>query len=309
MPVRAAVLALFCTIALLPGLCAAGLQGFPPIVAAWGKEVIFLNDIAPRLLPAIADLDPEKDRLKVEKLFKAAVEQQVFMKILLRELSGKGIAVDRNTALSYIDRHCRRFGADGEELKKQLSALALNRDFQFKAAMHTYFERFFPEQVAVSDGEIEQFYRLNQKRFLAPAKVNAGVIVITKTLSDARNRAADAAARLRQGEDFTAVAGEYNPEGSANVLSPELVGQVKNPVKGRIYEVEDQKHYAVILIREFDSGSYQPLAKAAPVIAEELAAARMSRAMQRLLTAEVAKQPVKYSGNLPLFRKTGETKP
>ena len=188
-------------------------------------------------------------------------------------------------------------------MRKQMNALILHRDFQLKAAMHTYFEKYSPGETTVSDAEIEHFYRLNQKRFLAPARVDAGVIAVSKQHPDARNRAADAAARLRQGENFDTVARIYNPEGSVKSLSPEVISQVKDPVKGRIYEVEDQQYHAVIMIRECSTVTYQPLAAAAPVIAEELAAAKMSRVMQKMLTAELAKAPVIYAADLPCMQK------
>lgn len=286
----------------IPAAGAADLRGYPPVVAVRGGDSVALEDIAPRLLPAIAPLDAENDRQTIAGLFRAAVEQHLCLKILQRKLAAAGIAVDRRTAAAYIDRHCRPFGAEGESLKKQLMPLILNADFQLKAALHTYFERVSPGEIAVTAVEIENFYRLNQKRFLAPARVEARVIAVPKSRPAAGAQAAGASARLRQGEDFTKVAMAYDPAGSVRTLPPELFSRIKDPAPGKIYDLEDEKNYVIVQIRSCSSANYQPLAKAAPVIAEELAAAKMSRCMQKLLTAEFAAEPVRYAAGLPFLR-------
>ena len=274
---------------------AAAIDRLPEVIARRGGDVVLRTELEPALQaePLAAHLAAQPDEMlpTVRRL----AEQKIGMKILLARLRGRGIAVDAETARSYIDRHTRRFGVTpaAQRLRRQLESLAASPSFQLKAALHRYFEETVPKAVEVSDQELERIYRLDQKRFMLAPRVDCGVIALRRDRKDAERTAENVAARLRQGEAFERVAAEVDPEGAGGVIPPPE--KIAGLAEGDVVIIPGAEMIQVVMLRKRIPAAFVPFADVAPFLAEELAAARVGRAMEELLTAELAAEPIRFA--------------
>jgi len=267
----------------------------PEIVASRGEETVRRAEIEPALqaepLASHLVLHPDETLPTVRRL----AEQKIGMKILYALLRARKIPVNEETARRYIERHTRRFGAlpAAQRLRTQLEELAAAPQFQLKAALHRYFEETLPRAVEVTDLELERAYRFDQKRFLQPPKLDCGVIAIRRDCGNADETAGSVAARLRQGESFERVAAEVDPAGAGNAVPP--LEKLAKLAEGEVILVPEKEAILVVMLRRRTPARYLPFAEVAPFLAEELSAARVSRAMEQLLAAELAAEPIRFA--------------
>ena len=277
---------------------AAALARLPEVIARRGEYAVRRAELEPALRaePSHTHLTAHPDELvpTVRRL----AEQKIGIEILRSLLQKRGIAADAGNARRYIDRHTRRFGGTpaAQRLRTQLEELVASPQFQFKAALHRYFEETAPRAVEVTDQEIERAYRLDQKRFLQPSRVDCGVISVRRGRKDAEAVAETAAARLRQGEAFERVAAEIDQEGAGNAVPP--LEKIAKLAEGAVVVIPEAEAIRVVMLRRRIPASYIPLAEAAPFLAEELSAARVSRAMEQRLAAELAAEPIRFAPEL-----------
>lgn len=294
----AAAVGAFCAVADEPAVApaaAAMLAQLPEVIARRGGDAVLRSEVGPALLAEPARRRFEEHPEELLPTVRRLAEQKIAMKILLDKLRERGIAVDDANAKRYLERHTRRFGATpaAANLRRQLEELAATPQFQLKAALHRYFEETAPREVAVGDLEIEQAYRLDQKRFLKPPRIDCGVIAIRRDRGDAEAVVRSAVARLRQGEDFVRVAAEVDPEGAGGALPPPE--KVARLAEGEVAVFREEERILVVMLRRRTPASYIPLAEVAPLLEEELSAALVSRAMERLLAAELAAEPIRFA--------------
>jgi hypothetical protein len=273
-------------------------------------------DSLPQILASHKNLKVEKsllsERIKSDEVLAAAAEseekladvihqiaeQQMFLQILQDALKRAGIEINEKNTHKYIDQRCRRFvpSQSGAELRTQLQKLSEDDNFKLKAALYIFFSEIAPPQmIEVSDIEIEEFYRANQQRFIEGGKIDLSFINIPKKDTFAAGRCAEAMARLRQGEKFESVAAEFDPEathdGEGAIPSAAEISAIPT---GECRVFENEKNFTIVAVRSRTKASYKPLADAAPFIAEELGAAKLSLLMQKFIAAEIAEDNVKF---------------
>ncbi|MPN16657.1 hypothetical protein SDC9_164002 [bioreactor metagenome] len=186
-----------------------------------------------------------------------------------------------------------------ESNRAELMRVAASENYRWNVALQEYLGCVAPEVIAVSDAEVEQFYRLNQNRFRLPEQYRFGVIRILKDRPDAKDRAEAVRARLLQGEDFERVAAEVDPEGSVmpemNLLELLRQGDPALPV-GKISRVlEDQAAYCLIKVHSKTPGRFIPFDEIAPYLRLQLTSEKTAAALELILRGELKKVKVRFN--------------
>jgi len=277
-------------------LPAAQLQDLPEVLGTWKNFQVTRNMAAKDLLPFLPEYNYSQQPPELEKLVHKAVDNLVFRHILEEKLKEQNIAVNRETAKSYIEgQQLFPLSAANKKLTAQLDKLAGQADFQFKAALHCYFVWVSPELVLIKKEEVERFYRLNRKLYKKPDEYDLDVLKLPKS----KTAAADletAEALLRQGEDFESVSKRFhNQSKDGEALPQEALEAFPNMKEGEIMRCEDKDFLYLIQLDKRLPGALAPLEDVAPFIAINLNSSKVSRAAELLLTDEISRCPVNYT--------------
>ncbi|MDD3886452.1 MAG: peptidylprolyl isomerase, partial [Victivallaceae bacterium] len=218
----------------------------------------------------------------------AEVRRRACAQVLSRFLQRNGVTPSRKLALEYLTKIDKKVPAEfaGRSVAER-EKLADDPDMQLEAAWRSYVDRVAPEAVNVTDAEVEAAYRLNQRRFLLPARAQIAVIEIAKSRAGALEAARSARARLLQAENFDRVAAELSPDGVTvpTVKVLELYMATGPDAKtNTVSEVlEDEGHYFVVKLKERGTLTFVSLEKASPLLREELAAKKRAVLLRTVL--------------------------
>lgn len=239
------------------------------------------------------------DRAALVSLMRGAVEAKICLSLIDELLHSAGIVPSRELALEYLKQLNSLLprGIPGTP-PERFSILASQPQFQLNAALHRCFARMAPDQIKVTEQEVETFYRLNQTQFLLPEQFDLGIIQFPVNLPVGREEAETVRSRLLQGEAFDRVAREVNPQGvtldalrvaaSLRKEEPELkVGGISRP-----FRVDD--FWVIVKLRGRTPSSFVPLEAVAPYIREQLAAAKVGRALELYLRGRMRTMKIEF---------------
>ena len=210
----------------------------PEVVATVDGKPIRRSELSVQLPPGAVP-----DRAALIPLMRRAIEAKICFALIDELLRSAGIVPSRELALEYLKQLNSLLprGIPGTP-PERFPQLASQPQFQLNAALHRCFARMAPDQIKVTDQEIETFYRLNQTQFLLPEQFDLGIIQFPVNLPAGREEAETVRSRLLQGEAFDRVAREVNPQGvtldalrvaaSLRKEEPELkVGGISRPFR------------------------------------------------------------------------------
>jgi len=217
-----------------------------------------------------------------------------------------GVAADRREPVSDAERRRVLDRLIEEELLLQrgLDLGLARRDARVRSSLVTAVIDVVAAEAAArqpSADEIARFYAENRDYFAAPGRARVHQLLVRVAKSDddekARARAAEAARRIRAGEDFAAVARELGDAPVAPLpdalLPPAKLREYLGPTASRVAldlpvgEVSDPVRssagYHVLRVLERDAGSAPPLADVEPEVRAELVRRNADRALRDYL--------------------------
>ena len=239
------------------------------------------------------------DRAALVALMRGAVEAKICLSLIDELLHSAGIVPSRELALEYLKQLNSLLprGIPGTP-PERFPQLASQPQFQLNAALHRCFARMAPDQIKVTDQEIETFYRLNQPQFLLPEQVDLGIIQFPASRPTAREEAETVRSRLLQGEAFDRVAREVNPEGvtldAGAIVQLLRREQPELKVNGISRPLRAGEFWVVVKLRGKTEPAFVPLETVAPYIREQLAAAKVGRALELYLRERMQKMKIEF---------------
>jgi peptidyl-prolyl cis-trans isomerase C len=164
---------------------------------------------------------------QLSKLKKEVLEQLINRQLLYQESQRKGIRVTQVEVDEKLEAMKKNFSteADFESVlkKAQLSEVELKSQIERGLAIDEFITGKFVEKVTLSEDEVKAYYESNPKSFKQQEQVRASHILIKaspqedrSTRTSARMKIEKIQQKLRNGEDFAALAKEFSqcPSGS-----------------------------------------------------------------------------------------------
>lgn len=220
-------------------LCAGSAWGEPvdAILATVDTEVILRSDILAEIAPALSDLrnkagsQEEFDR-QVEAQLRAALDQAIEGRILLREALLAGLEVRDDQVEARLDEVRKRYPSNEAFLKELEEAGETVSDFRnhvrkqiLAISYGLQKRRGFEQEAVVSEADVLQYYEDHKDQFSHPERVRVSRIFLSAG-TDPQERA-KVKARLEElreelagGADFAALAKAYSegPEAASGGL-------------------------------------------------------------------------------------------
>ena len=286
-PKRAAKALLVCA------LCPLFLGGgeLPPVVAKFGAAELKREQFKNFPLPE----QPDARRRELKKL----VDTEVCLLILRQLLELSKIPPDGNTARRYVELRRKQYaGKLPPATAKSLESRIGDKGFQLKSALYFTFLAAAPERVEPTPEAVGQHYELNKASFRKPVKSEIALFRVGGNDEKGRAQAKAVLMRLRQGEDFQALARQFDPGGSRGRAPAED----KLPFERALLELKPGQTlpvptasgiYMLKLVSRTD-GEYIPLSEAAPAIREILSSRMLKEALEQYIREILAKTPVQY---------------
>jgi parvulin-like peptidyl-prolyl isomerase len=277
-------------------------------------EAAFANVVAAQKIP-IDSLPPEQRAMG----YRMILDEMIIDKLLIKRSAET--TVPEEEVAAQFERIKANFGTE-EELKKQLDAAGQTVD-KVKVGLRERMrqERWINEQIkgkdAVSDADIEDFYKKNPEQFQVPEQVRASHILV-KVEQDAKpevvaekEKAAQAiAARVKKGEAFDKLAKEISEDPSAKensgdldfftkeAMVPEFSNKAFSMKKDEISDpVRSQFGYHVIKLTDRKAAETVTLEKAKPQLLAYLQRQKKQTEVEKIVKDIRAKAEVKV--NLP----------
>jgi parvulin-like peptidyl-prolyl isomerase len=157
------------------------------------------------------EISPVKREKQSMVLKKAIVEELVNRKLLLAEALERGIEVQAEEVADERDRLFGRLTAD--ELQEALENAQVTADRWEKIHAEEMMVRKLMDEItlglSVSDGDVENYYKLNKAQFFQPESVRARQIVVTS-----EEEAQEIRVSISRGDDFAETARKvsFSPE-------------------------------------------------------------------------------------------------
>ena len=272
-------------------LCLSAAEVLPDTVAVFGKTEIKKERFKNFRLPN----DPAERRKQLKKL----IDTEIYITVIRQLLSLSAIAPDENTARRYIDfRKVQCGGNFPETFRKSLESQIKKSDFQLRSALYFTFYAAAPAAVEPSIADISRHYDLNREKFHIATDSKFGIFRAGNNDEKGRKNAAVILSRMRQGEEFDALAGQFDPAGmirsSGGKDRPELTAAVKNMKEGETRAVPTGSGIYMIKMISKGSRTAIPLHESAPYIREMLSGMMLKNALEQYISEVLAKNPVKY---------------
>ncbi len=155
-------------------------------------------------------VDESKDKELVQKMQDSAFDNLVYQALLKQEAKNKGISISNDEIETQYEKLKAANSSTGpDEFKKYLQASGMNEEqLQEELKMQMLSNKVQENVTAgvkVSEEEMQKYYQDNQASFK-----EAGGIQISHILVDSEKEARDIFLKLKQGEDFAALAKEYS---------------------------------------------------------------------------------------------------
>ncbi|MEE2643293.1 MAG: SurA N-terminal domain-containing protein [Myxococcota bacterium] len=191
------------------------------IVAIVNREVITLSELREKLRPLQRQLNEIRDPLQREQTRRtqerAALNSLIGELLILQEARRQGLQVSNAQVESHIQRTMQQQGWSDAQLSAYLQAQQMSRvAFEAEIRRQLLKQQLTRQQLAsrlqVSDQDVEQGYRDYLSRVRSQVQVEGAHLVLLvppgatpAQEASVRQRAAELLARIRGGEDFSAV--------------------------------------------------------------------------------------------------------
>ena len=264
----------------------------------------------PETLARFGNVELKRERFQLYKLpsspgqrrafLKKLVDTEVYLIIIRQLLQRSRIPADAVTARSYVEMRKKQFpGKNALAFLKQLEQNISKQKFQLKCALYFTFFAADPATVEPKEIEVRQHYELNRKQFQLPVKTNWALFRAGKNDERGKERANLILSRLRQGEDFYALAKKFDPEGRRKGNSPgtELSSYFKKVEKiapGESILVETPEAIFIVKVISRSPAAYRSFEETRLYITEMLSSARLKNSLEQYMGEIIAKTPIQY---------------
>lgn len=239
------------------------------------------------------------DREERRRTLKNLVDTQVCLIIVRKLLELSRIPADEKTARRYVALRRAQFGGKLPEVfAKDLESRVKHPDFQLKSALYFTFLAAEPSSVEPSPVEVGRHYDLNRESFRKPVKSEIALFRVGKNDEAGRERTRLILGRLRQGEDFQALARQFDPQGVRGAIpagnAPLFERAVRELKPGEARPVPAGSEIFMLKLVSRSEGELIPLAEAAPAIRELLSGRMQKDALEQYIREVQSKTPVQY---------------
>ena len=287
---------LLCTVAALSAFLTAAAAELPEVVAKFGsrelKKDLFKNFHLP---------DSPAERGKV---LKKLVDTEVYL-LIVRDLLGRsGIAPDANTARRYMlmRKNATHAPESGKSFFKAMEQQISKSDFQLKCALYFTFYAVSPQLVEPDDGAIMKYYARNKDSFRTPVESNLSIFKAGSNNSEGKKQAEIILSRLKQGEDFTSLARQFDPEGRKDAPKPYAQKYFKEiqalPVGG-VTAVENENGIFIVKVVSRKESAFLSYTGASFYIRELLSSQLLKLTLEKYMGEILKKSPVQYFFQVP----------
>ncbi len=194
------------------------------IAALVGSDVITYEQVDRFVLRGIQTLrtqyanQPEIFRRKAAELRGEGVQSLIERRLILQEFKDMKANIPETVIDNYVDRRIKeRFGGDRNTLTKTLQEQGITSESFRRDRREEFIEaimrrRNVPNDVLISPGRIEKYYRENEAKFRINDQVKLRMIVIDKSRNpvDALRLGREIIAKLEDGTDFAEMATVYS---------------------------------------------------------------------------------------------------
>ena len=280
---------------------ALSLAQYPAVIAEFGKHKLLKKEVIKLVVKKHPDFENYSfDELKdvVERI----IDEHIYFTVLADFLAGEGFAPSQKMTLQYLRDAIGKFPPELRKLKFKNSAvqsLAAEPERQLTVALQSYLKKKKPSEIAVSDDDVEFFYRVNQNIFVREAQIDIAFIAVDKKQPDALRKIKDAYSMLMQGVRFGKIADEMNknlPKELFDVkrLPSEIAAYAaKMPLDEPSEVIDFPNYYAIIKVTSKKPPEYISLKDAEFFIRTELESRKSGKYLEILLYQLLEKTPVK----------------
>ncbi len=220
-PVNSGMVILIC---LVLASCASAEEPAVPIAAKVNGVVITREDLDRQLTQYkqyFAKMGIPVREAQMKELEKDVLNGLIGRELLYQESQRTGTKVDAKTISEQLDKIKKQFPSEKEyekELaKNDLTEADLTAQLQKELTIKQYIDQKLSGKTDVSEQEAKAFYDENLDKFKSPAQVRASHILIKvdpeadeAKKAETKKKMEDIQARLKNGEDFAALAKEYS---------------------------------------------------------------------------------------------------
>lgn len=288
---------IFFSILFLTGCCFPLAAELPDVVAKFGNTELKKSRFSSRQLPA----DPAERNRTLKKW----VDTEVCLLIVRSLLDRSGIApaapaAQRYTALRKSQLGESKNSAFIASLEKQIS----HPDFCLKAALYFTFYAAVPSSVEPSEEEIRLHYSLNREKFRTPVQHTLAFFKVGAPGDANRKQAKNILARLKQGEDFYALAKQFDPQGReapsrTRPYDQKYLAEISKLAPGESSFLETPEGIFIVKVQSKKESSYLPLTEVRPYIREVLSGRKLKETLEQYIREILAKTPVIYNFQVP----------
>ena len=230
------------------------------------------------------------------------LDEKIYYTLVADFLTREGFPPSRKNTEKYLRDSIKKFPSELKKLKYKnstISTLASDADRQLTVALQSYLKKKKPHEIAVSDDQIEFFYRVNQNIFMHDAKVDIAFIAVDKKDKNAFASIRNAYQQLLQGVRFEKLAKEINsklPENFFGIDScpPELAASAAQmPLNEPSHIIEFPNYYAILKVNQRKAPQYIPLDKASFFIRTELESRKSGIYLEKLLNSLISAAEIK----------------
>jgi peptidyl-prolyl cis-trans isomerase SurA len=213
------------------GFCSAQAEIVDRIYAQVNDDIITLSDVNREMAPISKELSAQYKGAQLEQALQKEKEQVldnlIQEKLLIQKAIELGIDTDIEPEVaSEIQRIMKQYGIDTQDkFEEALEQQGTNlRDFRELVKNQIMADEvirvFVRSRITLMSSEVEKYYKDHASEYATPEEVSLSEIVITAAAEgseeNAKNRANDLYNRLKAGEAFAALAGQYSKGATAN---------------------------------------------------------------------------------------------
>lgn len=235
------------------------------------------------------------------------LDEKIYYTLLADFLRSKGFAPSQQKTEKYLRDSIKKFPSELKKLKYKnstINALASDTDRQLSVALQSYLKKNKPSEIAVTDEQIEYFYRVNQNIFMHDAKIDIAFIAVAKTEKNAFQIIRNAYQMLMQGVPFEKIAEQINaklPENFFGIdgLPPEIIARAAQmEINVPSHVIDFPNYFAIVKVKQHHEPKYIPLKNASFFIRTELESRKSGIYLEKLLNSLIAEAKIKRYSTL-----------
>ena len=270
---------------------ALSLAKYPDTVVSFANHKLTKKDVVALILKHHPDFE-EYSFDELMDAVKRVIDEKIYYTLLSDFLTEKGFPPSQKSASKFLQDSLKKFPPELRRKKYKnstINTLAADPDLQLTIALQSYLKKNKPDQINVSDEDVEFFYRVNQTVFVHDAKVDIAFIAVDKKETDALKLINQAHSLLLQGVKFDRLAKEINAKlppdfFGTDGIPPEMVQKAAELPHNEPSAVLDMpEYYAIVKVTAKQEAKYIPLKNAAFFIRSELESRKSGLYLERLL--------------------------